>query len=149
VQHESTLGKIEAKYRLLAPIMDERMRRQWAASEAQACGWGGLSAVCAVLGMSPNTMRKGVGELAVRAQHPGAAVSPRVRRPGGGRKRQTEVDPQLQAALEALVEPGTRGDPESLLRWTCKSTTRLAEELDRLGHPVSPRTVGRLLNAAG
>jgi len=72
-----------------------------------------------------------------------------VRRAGGGRKRQTEVDPQLLAVLEGLVESGTRGDPESLLRWTCKSTTRLAEELGRLGHPASPRTIGRLLNAAG
>ena len=149
MQHESTLEKIEAKYRMLAPMMDERMRRQWAASEAQACGWGGVSAVSAVLGMSPNTIRKGLGELAARARHPSAPISARVRRPGGGRKRQTELDPQLLEALEGLVEPGTRGDPESLLRWTCKSTTRLAEELGRLGHPASPRTVGRLLNAAG
>ncbi len=81
-------------------MMDERMRRQWAASEAQACAWGGLSAVSAVLGMSPNTIRKGLGELAVRAKHPRAAISPRVRRPGGGRKRQTEVDPQL---LDSLI----------------------------------------------
>ena len=149
MQHETTLEKIAAKYRLLAPSMDERMRRHWAASEAQACGWGGLSAVSAVIGMSPNTIRKGLVELAVRAENPTASVSARVRREGGGRKRQTEADPELLETLEELVEPGTRGDPESLLRWTCKSTTRLAEELVRLGHPASPRTVGRLLNAAG
>mgnify|MGYP003860496443 CR=1 FL=1 len=126
--------------------MDERMRRHWAASEAQAYGWGGLSAVSAAIGMSPNTIRKGVLELAVRAKNPRKPVSPRLRREGGGRKRQTEADPKLQATLEELVESGTRGDPESLLRWTCKSTTRLSNELTRLGHPVSPRTVGRLLS---
>jgi len=149
VQHKSTAKKIATKYRLLAPSMDERMRRHWAASEAQAYGWGGLSAVSAAIGMSPNTIRKGVAELAVRAKNPRKPVSPRLRREGGGRKRQTEADPKLQATLEELVESGTRGDPESLLRWTCKSTTRLSNELTRLGHPVSPRTVGRLLNTAG
>jgi hypothetical protein len=149
VQHEATLEKIGEKYRLLAPFMDERMRRNWAASEAQACGWGGLSAVSEVIGMSPTTIRKGLGELAVRAKNPEAPVESRLRREGGGRKKQTEVDPQLQDALNGLVEPQTRGDPESLLRWTCKSTTHLAEELERLGHAASPRTVGRLLNAAG
>lgn len=121
----------------------ERMRRQWAASEAQVCGWGGLSAVSAVIGMSSNTIRKGLGKLALRAKDPTAPIEARLRRKGGGRKRQTEVDPELQDALNGLVEPGIRGDPESLLRWTCKSTTRLAEELERLGHRVSPRTVGR------
>jgi Rhodopirellula transposase DDE domain len=149
MQSEATLERIEAKYRLLAPYMDERMRRNWAAAEVQTCGWGGLRAVSRALGMSPNTIRKGLGELAVRAKSPNAPVDPRLRQPGGGRKRQTEIDPELTDRLESLVEPGARGDPESLLRWTCKSTTRLAEELGRLGHPASPRTVGRLLNAAG
>jgi hypothetical protein len=149
MQSEATLERIETKYRLLAPYMDERMRRNWVATEVQTCGWGGLRAVSRALGMSPNTIRKGLGELAVRAENPDAPVDPRLRQPGGGRKRQTEVDPELADQLEDLVEPGSRGDPESLLRWTCKSTTRLAEELCRLGHPASPRTVGRLLNAAG
>jgi hypothetical protein len=149
MQSEATLERIETKYRLLAPYMDERMRRNWAATEVQTCGWGGLRAVSRALGMSPNTIRKGLGELAMRAENPDAPVDPRLRQPGGGRKRQTEVDPELADQLEGLVEPGSRGDPESLLRWTCKSTTRLAEELRRLGHPASPRTVGRLLNAAG
>lgn len=149
MQHEATLQKIGAKYRLLAPMLDERVRRQWAAAEAQACGWGGLSTVSTAIGMSPNTIRKGLNELAARAKHPQAPVERRLRRKGGGRKRQTEVDADLLETLEGLVEPGTRGDPQSLLRWTCKSTTHLAEELDRLGHPASPRTVGRLLHAAG
>ena len=146
---EATIGKISAKYHSLAPFMDERMRRNWAASEVQACGWGGLRAVSRAIGMSPNTIQKGLSELALRAKYPDAPVDPRVRRPGGGRKRQSDLDPELIGSLEGLVEPGTRGDPESLLRWTCKSTTNLAEELSQQGHPVSPRTVGRLLNAAG
>jgi hypothetical protein len=149
MQQAATLARIGAKYRLLVPYMDERMRRNWAASEVQACGWGGLRAVSRAIGMSPNTIRKGLGELTRRAQHPEAPVDPRLRRPGGGRKRQSELDPELIDSLEGLVEPGTRGDPESLLRWTCKSTTNLAEALRRQGHPASPRTVGRLLKAAG
>ena len=143
------IQQVETKYRALAALMDERMRRQWAAAEARAYGWGGLQAVSAVIRMSPNTIRKGLAELAAREKNPQAQVDPYLRRKGGGRKRRSEADPGLQEALEWLVEPLTRGDPESPLRWTCKSTTHLAEELSRLGHPVSPRTVGRLLNADG
>ena len=143
------IQQVETKYRALAALMDERMRRQWAAAEARAYGWGGLQAVSAVIRMSPNTIRKGLAELAAREKNPQAPVDPYLRRKGGGRKRRSEADPGLQEALEWLVEPLTRGDPESPLRWTCKSTTHLAEELSRLGHPVSPRTVGRLLNADG
>lgn len=143
------IQQVETKYRALAALMDERMRRQWAAAEARAYGWGGLQAVSAAIRMSPNTIRKGLAELAARAKNPQAPVDAYLRRKGGGRKRRSEADPGLQEALEWLVEPLTRGDPESPLRWTCKSTTHLAEELSRLGHPVSPRTVGRLLNADG
>jgi len=125
------------------------MRRQWAAAEARACGWGGLQAVSIAIHMSPNTLRKGLAELAAREKNPQAPVDPYLRRQGGGRKPRSEADPGLLGALEQMVEPLTRGDPESPLRWTCKSTTHLAEELSRLGHPVSPRTVGRLLNADG
>ena len=140
---------IGQKYGALAPLMDERMRRQWAASEAHAYGWGGVSAVSGVIGMSPNTIRRGLVELRERQEHPGAPVDPRVRRPGGGRKPLTLLDPDLLASLEALVDPMTRGDPESPLRWTCKSTTQLADALTKQGHGLSPRTVGRLLNEAG
>lgn len=76
-----------------------------------------------------------------------AAQAKRVRRPGGARKPVTESDPEIEAALDALIDPMTRGDPESPLRWTCKSTLRLADELTRTGHPVSPRTVAMLLHA--
>src|ERR1035437_6925113 len=82
-------------------------------------------------------------------EQPHAVIDSRLRREGGGRKRCSESDPGLTETLEWLIEPLTRGDPCSPLRWTCKSTTNLAEELSQMGHPVSPRTVGRLLNADG
>jgi len=129
--------------------MDERLRRQWAASEAQSFGRGGVSAVSRATGMSRNTVRRGIAETALRKSKPKAAVSTRIRRPGGGRKALTESDPGLWEALEALVEPMSRGDPRSPLRWTCKSTTQLAAELTRQAHPISPWTVGSLLKAAG
>ena len=143
------IDKIGSKYRLLAPYMDERMRRNWAASEVLAFGRGALRAVSRAIGMSTNTIRKGLGELALRELRPDAPVEPRLRRPGAGRKRHSELNPQLLVDLARLVETATRGDPESLLRWTCKSTTNLAEQLGTRGHPVSPSTVGRLLKAAG
>lgn len=140
---------IQLRYAALSPLMDERMRRQWAAAEAQSYGWGGVRFVCAAIGMSHNTLRKGQRELATRGRQPGAPIPTRLRQPGAGRKRATEADPDLAAALERLVDPATRGDPQSPLKWTCKSTTQLATELTRQGHPVSSRTVGRLLKAAG
>ncbi len=149
MQQEGSLRLIESKYRSLAPLMDERVRRHWAATEAQAYGWGGVSAVSSATGMSRKTIRKGLAELGVRAREPDAPVAPRLRSPGGGRKRLTETDPQLFASLEWLVDPTTRGDPMSPLRWTCKSTHELAQALTEQGHELSPRTVGRLLNAAG
>jgi hypothetical protein len=127
--------------------MDERMRRQWAAAEARELGWGGVTAVARATGLSRVTITAGLRELNQPARER-AADAARVRRPGGGRKRLTETDPALRAALEDLIEPVTRGDPESPLRWTCKSTRRLAEELTRQKHPVSPRTVARLLQEA-
>jgi len=141
--------QIKSRYRTLAPLMDERMRRQWAATEAQTYGWGGMSAVSAATGMSRNTIRTGMAETAARKRKPKAAVSARLRKPGGGRKRLTESDPELLNALEGLVEPMSRGDPMSPLRWTCKSTLHLAAELTRQGHPVSAWTVGSLLKADG
>ena len=129
--------------------MDERMRRQWAASEAQTYGWGGLSAVSDVTGMSRNTIRRGMAELEIRKNKPKEAVESRLRRKGGGRKSLIETDPGLLQALELLVEPMSRGDPMSALRWTCKSTTRLAQELTLQAHPIGAWTVGALLRADG
>jgi transposase len=125
------------------------MRRQWAAAEARAYGWGGVRAVSQATGMSPTTIARGRAELEEREADPTVSLPTRLRKPGGGRKRATDADPKLAAALERLVDPVTRGDPQSPLRWTCKSTTQLARELTQQGHPVSPRTVGRLLKAAG
>ena len=129
--------------------MDERLRRHWAASEAMALGWGGVTAVAAATGLARNTILAGTREIEHRQAHPKAAVSERIRGIGGGRKRLTETDPGLQKALEKLVEPATRGHPESPLRWTCKSTSKLAEELKRQNHPVTDRTVAALLKQVG
>ena len=125
------------------------MRRQWAAAEVRAYGWGGVGVLSSVMGISPNTIRKGLAELAHREENPDEPLPERLRVEGGGRKRSSETDPELDGALELLVDPVTRGDPESPLRWTAKSTTQLAAALTEQGHAVSPRTVGRLLNAAG
>ena len=145
----AAIKRLETVYDTLASVMDERMRRHWAAAEAQAYGWGGIRAVSTAIGMSANTIRRGLEELSERQANPGVEVSGRIRREGGGRKWQTELDPGLSSTLERLIEPATRGDPESPLRWTCKSTTHLASELTSQGHPVSASTVWRLLTAAG
>jgi Rhodopirellula transposase DDE domain len=149
MQDAIAIELIETKYRSLVPLMDERMRRQWAAAEADAYGWGGIGAVADATGLSPTTIRKGQVELLRRAERPREPVPTRVRHPGAGRKPKTEEDPELVQAVEKLVEPLTRGDPQSPLRWTCKSTRTLARELTAQGHGVSDTTVRRLLHAAG
>lgn len=143
------IERIREKYRALAPIMDERMRRQWAAIEASDLGWGGVAVVAQATGLARNTIKAGMREVDHRVAHPEDPVEGRIRRRGGGRKRLTETDPQLIEALEALVDPATRGDPESPLRWTCKSTAKLAEELARQNHPVTDRTVAMMLKEVG
>lgn len=149
MQDATTIKRIRGKYAAMRGVMDERVRRQWAASEALALGWGGVSAVAAATGMSRNTIDVGVRELRARAAKPKSPVGVGIRRAGGGRKRATDVDEGLQEALTALLEPVTRGHPESPLRWTCKSTQKLAEELRRQNHPVGARTVAALLREAG
>ena len=149
MQDAAAIQGIESRYAALVSLMDERTRRQWAAAEARSYGWGGIRAVSRATGMSPNTIQKGLGELEAREADPETPIGSRLRKPGAGRRRATEVDPDLVASLERLVDPVTRGDPMSPLRWTCKSTAQLARELTRQGHPVSPRTVGRLLKASG
>jgi Rhodopirellula transposase DDE domain len=129
--------------------MDERSRRQWAGAEALELGWGGVTAVATATGMARDTIQAGVREVRCRAAHPDEPTRSPIRRGGGGRKPLAETDPGLVAALEALVEPLTRGDPESPLRWTCKSTRKLARELTRQRHAVGERTVAALLRAAG
>jgi hypothetical protein len=142
------IKSIRRKFRALRPGMDERLRRQWAAAEARELGRGGVTAVARATGMSRTTITAGNHELELPTKQREQEAM-RVRRPGGGRRPLAETDPELLTALEALVEPVTRGDPESPLRWTCKSTTKLAAELSRQKHPVSNRTVAALLKQAG
>lgn len=147
MQDAKTIARIRQMYRALTPEMDERMRRQWAAAEARELGWGGVSLVAAATGLSRPTIYAGQRELDLPKKQR-TATAGRVRRLGAGRPRASQADPDLVAALEALIEPVTRGDPQSPLRWTCKSTRVLADELTRRKHPVSPRTVARLLREA-
>src|SRR5712672_4026385 len=134
---------IRERFLTVAPFLDERCRRLVAAAEAFAVGYGGIAAVAMATGMAPSTIGRGLRELA--QDEP----SERIRRPGAGRKPTICKDPTLLPDLEALVEPTTRGDPESPLRWTCKSVRRLAQALQAQGHAVSRTLVGHLLNEAG
>jgi hypothetical protein len=129
-------------------VMDERLRRQWAATEARDLGWGGVTLVARATGLSRTTITVGLHELN-RPAPQRAAEADRIRRRGGGRRPLKETDEGLLAALESLIEPATRGDPQSPLRWTCKSLRRLAEELTRQHHPISPNSVAALLHEAG
>jgi hypothetical protein len=147
MQNADLVYQIELRFRCLAPLMDERVRRQWAAAEALSYGWGGVTAVGRATGIAQDTIRKGVAEL--RMREAGIAIESRLRRVGGGRKQLADKDVHLIEALEQLVDPTTRGDPQSPLRWTCKSTDRLATELTQQGHPISARTVAQLLKADG
>jgi len=148
VREATAVTRIRRKYRVVAVELDERRRRQWAAAEARELGWGGVSIVARATGLSRPTITAGLRELQLPTPERAAAAQ-RIRRPGGGRRAVTATDPTLLAALLALIDPATRGDPESPLRWTCKSTARLAAELTRQKHPVSDRTVASLLKAAG
>src|SRR5450432_2421715 len=132
---------IKRRFELLAPGLDERQRRLLAASEAVVVGRGGGVAVSRATGVSRRVIRAGIREL----QAPESLAPGRVRRPGGGRKSAVEKDPGLPAALERLIEPTTRGDPESPLRWTCKSLRKLTDALREQGHTVSQRVVANVL----
>ncbi len=136
---------LEDKYHGLSAELSERGRRRWAAVEAASLGWGGIAAVSAATGLAHSTIRRGIAELQSGDGPPPGYE----RRPGAGRKPTATADPGIRRALERLVEPGSRGDPQSPLRWTCKSTRRLARELTAQGHPVGPTTVRRLLKEAG
>jgi hypothetical protein len=138
---------LRRKYQALRPNLDERLRRYWAATEALELPWGGLSAVAEATGLSLTTIQRGVRELQAPPEAP-LSPSPRrrrVRQPGGGRKTLATLDPDVVSDLEKLVDPTPRGHPESPLRWTCKSTRNLAQQLNLQGHRVSPGTVATLL----
>src|SRR5512145_1973746 len=136
---------IHTRFEMLTPFLNERTRRLLTAAEAAALGRGGITAVARATGVSRRAIAAGLAEL----HAPQAAPAHRVRSPGGGRKRAVQTDRTLQADLERLIDPVTRGDPESPLRWTCKSVRKLAAELRRLGHATSHRMVAELLHALG
>ena len=137
---------VKQRFAALEPFLDERLRRLFAAAEAQALGRGGVSAVAEATGVSRRAIAVGLKELC-SGQTDGTAK--RIRKPGGGRKRTAAKDATLIADLERLIEPVTRGDPESPLCWTCKSVRKLAAELNSQGHQVSHRLVAELLQELG
>lgn len=138
------------KFEQLSSMMNEKLKRRWAACEAMALGRGGISAVARATAMSRTTIRKAVTEI--EQEYPQLAQTihaERIRRPGGGRRPLVETDVRLRGDLQRLVESATRGAPTSVLQWTSKSTRHLAEGLKELGHVVSYRTVARMLHQMG
>jgi len=136
---------IKQRFERVGGDLNERTRRLVAASEAMTLGWGGISAVSRATGLSRQVISQGIKELKEKKE----ADAGRIRRSGGGRKRLVSKDASLQEDLERLVEPMTRGDPQSPLRWTCKSVRRLAKELQQRGHQVSYQLVSELLHELG
>jgi hypothetical protein len=134
---------ITLRYAALAPVLDERGRRRFAAAEARTAGRGGVLALTRITGLARSTIDRGLRELAGTAAD--EAASGRVRRAGGGRKRLTETDPTLLADLQSLVEPTTRGDPMALLLWTSRSLRNLADALQVKGHRIKHNVVADLL----
>jgi DNA-binding phage protein len=139
---------VSSRFQHVEHLLDERTRRVLAAAEAKVAGRGGIDAVARATGVARRTVQRGLLELGETTSN-GNVGPGRIRRPGGGRKRADAKDPELLPALERLVAPATRGDPMSPLRWTSKSTDRLARELTSQGHPVGARTVARLLEQLG
>jgi hypothetical protein len=135
---------IAQKFADLWPHLNERQRRLVVGAEAKAMGRGGVTMAARAAGISRPTVQKALVEL---AESPEAIAPARSRRPGGGRKRAVELDVGLIDALEALVEPDTRGDPESPLRWTTRSTRQLADALGAAGHPTSHVRVSEILHS--
>jgi len=136
---------LQEKLASVWPLLDERTRRLLAANEARALGRGGVSGVSRACGLSRKAIAKGIKEIEAGTVPPPG----RVRQPGAGRRKVTAHDPRLMGALERLIDPETRGDPESPLRWTCKSTRTLAAQLARQQHPISHTTVAQLLDDLG
>jgi hypothetical protein len=144
------IAAIRHKYQALRLVMDEKVRRRWAACEARAIGWGGSTAVAVATGLSRPTIRAGLAEVQGGASRRAEDQQPerqRVRRGGGGRRRWTAGDLPLVKAVQALLASSTRGDPQSPLLWTSKSTRHLADALVQQGHHGSHHTVARLLEA--
>ena len=143
----STIEQIKDKYTALQAILNERARRYWAATEARALGHGGVQALARITGLAPDTIKKGIKEL---ASPEGSQAAPeRIRRPGGGRKPIKEESPEICEVLESLLEPNTCGDPMNPLRWTSRSVRKIAEDLKERGYKVSHQTVAELLRDMG
>jgi len=136
---------IKKKYMKLIPVMTERSKRIWAATEAFALGRGGISAVSRATGIHRNTIARGIGEL----ESPEMLAPDRIRRQGGGRKRSSVIDTTLIEDLEHLIDPVTRGDPESPLRWTCKSLRKIVGRIETQGTPGEPYRRGGSLARNG
>lgn len=145
MQDAKTIETIKKKYTAILADLDERASRRWAAAEAMALGYGGITTVVLATGISDRTIRNGIKEL--NAKEP--LASDRQRQPGAGRKKREQEQPKLVAALEKLIQSSTRGDPMSPLRWTCKSTRILANELKRQNFAVSSSKVGQILKSLG
>jgi hypothetical protein len=147
----SRVAEISQKFALLTPTMDERQTRLWLAAEAKAIGRGGLAAVTAATGVLRKRIGLGIRELEQIARNPPSEPpgSQRIRSPGAGRKKLTDKDATLVDDLESLVAPETRGDPESLLRWTTKSVRKLADQLCEMGHSIGRQKVSELLHELG
>ena len=137
------IKKIKNTYAILSPHLNEKAKRLWAACQARDVGWGGVSAVSNATGLSRVTIHLGLTDLEFPSD------SDRIRKEGGGRKKITEKFPKLLHEVESLIEPLTRGDPESPLRWTCKSTRKLADELSKKKYVVTQRTICDLLDDLG
>jgi hypothetical protein len=146
MRNEDMIEIVRKKFERLAGVLDERGRRVWAAVEAEALGYGGQSIVAKATGLSRTTLHS---EGLEKVQDPPANHRIRIRAAGGGRKKLTQQEPKLLSALEALVEPTTRGDPESALRWTCRSTRQLAAALKAQGYRIGHQTVASLLDDLG
>jgi len=138
-------AKIAERWRLFGPECDERRRRLWAASEAKTHGPGGVGLLAGMTGLSEETVRRGIAELESGER----LERGQVRRSGGGRRPLVEADPSVVKDLDRLIDPVTRGDPCSPLRWTSKSLGKLREALVEMGHEISERTLGKLLKAQG
>src|SRR5512135_2530223 len=140
--NESEIG---TRFQMLSPFLNERTRRLAAAAEAATIGRGGISRVARATGVSRRAIRSGLAQL----QSPTTSDGGRIRRTGGGRRKAVATDATLKSDLERLIDPLTRGDPESPLRWTCQSVRKLAEELQGMGHATRRRMVAELLHELG
>jgi hypothetical protein len=144
---DAIVEKIRKKYERLSGVLDERSRRIWASAEAEALGYGGQTIVAKATGLSRMTFYS--QNLDNSNENNSTPPHPRIRKDGGGRKKLTQREPKLLSALEALVEPTTRGDPENPLRWTCLSTRQLAAALEKQGYRIGRQTVAYLLDELG